>query len=116
MTINDLYRNLFGRGGTTKGSDIDMAEHGRAGGLSTGQPFKYTGNVEHKFLIDRDGQGNPIYIGMAKIGTSTSDPLWQIRKLTFDGSNNVTAIEYAGGTNSFNSIWDSRSDGTYTYS
>lgn len=40
-SISDLYRMLFGREGTEKGSDIDMSEHGRAGGLSTGQPFKH---------------------------------------------------------------------------
>jgi len=40
MTISDLYRTLFGREGTTKGTDIDMSEHGRIGGVSTGQGFK----------------------------------------------------------------------------
>jgi len=38
----DYYRSLFGRKGTTRGADIDMSEHGRVGGVSTGQPFKFT--------------------------------------------------------------------------
>ena len=43
--ITDLYYQLFGRAGTTKGSDIDMAEHGRVGGVSTGQPFKFVSSI-----------------------------------------------------------------------
>ena len=42
MTITDLYRLLFGREGTAKGTDIDMSEHGRVGGISSGQAFKHT--------------------------------------------------------------------------
>lgn len=42
MQITDLYKQLFGRKGPAEGNVIDMAEHGRVGGLSTGQPFKYT--------------------------------------------------------------------------
>ena len=46
MIINDLYRKLFGREGTEKGTDIDMSEHGRVGGLSTGQAFKHTAIID----------------------------------------------------------------------
>jgi len=46
--INDLYRQLFGRSGTNKGTDVEMSEHGRVGGLSTGQPFK------HSSIVDKD--------------------------------------------------------------
>lgn len=42
MQITDLYKQLFGRKGPADGNVIDMSEHGRVGGLSTGQPFKYT--------------------------------------------------------------------------
>lgn len=41
MDIADLYMRLFGRGKIADGSVIDMSEHGRVGGLSTGQPFKF---------------------------------------------------------------------------
>lgn len=66
--------------------------------------------------IEYDGSSNPIYIGIAAPGVLNGDSYWQIRKLTFDGNNNVTAIQYASGTSNFDKIWDSRSDGTYTYS
>ena len=64
--------------------------------------------------IERDGQGNPIYIGIASPGTATSEPYWQIRKLTFDGQNNVTEIKYSSGSSNFDSIWDDR--GSLSYS
>jgi hypothetical protein len=66
--------------------------------------------------IEYDGQSNPIYIGLASPGTLTSETNWQIRKLTFDGQNNVTAIEYADGTPSFTKEWDERTTGGYVYS
>lgn len=57
---------------------------------------------------------NPIYIGLAQPGAATSDNVWQIRKLTFDGSGNVTVIQYANGNSSFSNIWDNR--GSLSYS
>lgn len=69
-------------------------------------------------LIDYVGGTNPIYIGKAQPGTATSDPLWQICKLTFDVNNNVTAIQYAIGAasayGSFDYIWDNRASLTYS--
>ena len=64
--------------------------------------------------IERDGSSNPIYLGIASPGTPTSSSLWQIRKLTFDGGNNVTAIQFAGGTANFNSVWDDRASLSYS--
>lgn len=68
------------------------------------------------FRLEYDGNNNPIYLGLAAPGTATSDTLWQIRKLTFDGNNNVTAIQYADGTPSFTKEWDERTTGGYVYS
>lgn len=41
MTLTDLYPQLFGKSHLQDGNVIDMAEHGRVGGLSTGQGVKY---------------------------------------------------------------------------
>lgn len=57
---------------------------------------------------------NPVYVGSATPGSATSAASWQIRKLTFDGNNNVTAIQYAGGTPAFNQIWDNRASLSYS--
>jgi hypothetical protein len=46
VTTIDIYKRLFGRKGIADGNVIDMAEHGRVGGVSTGQPFKFVSNIE----------------------------------------------------------------------
>jgi len=57
--------------------------------------------------------GNPIYVGLAEPGTATTAAYWQITKLTYDGSNNCTAVEYAEGSWAFEYTWSLRA--TYTY-
>lgn len=64
--------------------------------------------------IEYDGNSNPIYLGQATPGTATSVALWQIRKLTFDGNSNVTAIKYANGSSNFDAVWDDH--GSLSYS
>jgi hypothetical protein len=63
--------------------------------------------------IERDGSGNPIYIGLASPGTTASESFWQIKKLTFNGSNDVTDIEYADGNPNFDNVWNDRASLTY---
>ena len=58
--------------------------------------------------------GNPVYIGRAAPGTLTSAAAWQIQKLTYDVNDNVTAIQFAGGTNDYNQIWTSRAALVYS--
>jgi len=43
--ITSLYKLLFGRTAMADGDVINMAEHGRVGGISTGQPFKFTSTI-----------------------------------------------------------------------
>ena len=64
--------------------------------------------------IDYSGGSNPIYIGIASPGTATSENKWQIKKLTFDGNNNITSIAYAGGAPDFNQIYDDRASLSYS--
>lgn len=115
MTITDLYRQLFGRSGTTKGSDIDMAEHGRVGGLSTGTGFKTVFTLSPTITeLDYVSGTNPIYIGVAVANSATSAAVWQIKKLTYDGNDNPTSILAAGGTTEYNQVWDDRASLTYS--
>lgn len=113
VNITDIYRLLFGRSGTNKASDVDIAEHGRAGGDPIKQPFKFTSGVKYKLKIERDGQGNPKYLGFTNPGVLESETGWQICFLTFDGQNNVTDLQYADGSTEYNFVWDDRA--TYTY-
>jgi len=109
--INDLYQQLFGRKGIADGNVIDMAEHGRVGGVSTGQPFKFTRKVDEKILID-EVDNDTIYLGKAKIGASTSDSVWQIQKIVTSGT--VTQILYADGDDNFDNKWTERTELTYS--
>lgn len=45
MAITDLYKLLFGKEHIQDGDVISMSEHGRVGGVSTGQGFKYSSLV-----------------------------------------------------------------------
>lgn len=96
-TLNDIYRILFGRSGTTKGSDIDMAEHGRAGGDSSGQPFKFTDTVDYAVKITEDGTDT--YIGVAKVATAESTAGWKCLKISESGSD--TLITWADGNEDY---------------
>lgn len=77
----------------------------RVSGYDFGSPhtqkFEYSGD-------------NVIYIGKADPGTATSEAKWSIQKLTYDGSNHCTDIQWADGTNVFDKVWDSRT--SYSYS
>lgn len=62
----------------------------------------------HTLLCDYVGGTNPIYIGITVAGHATSEPTWQIRKVAYDGNNNITSILYSNGSQAFNAIWDNR--------
>lgn len=64
-------------------------------------------------LIEYSG-GNPVYIGRAAPGTATSAAAWQIQKLTYDADDNVTAVQFAGGANDYDQIWDNRAALSYS--
>jgi hypothetical protein len=68
---------------------------------------------------DATGGPNLIYIGIARPGALTSNPVWQIRKLAYDANNNVISMTYAQNPAAdaiaeFEFIWDNRAG--YTYS
>lgn len=109
--IVDLYRLLFGRSAMSNGSVIDMAEHGRAGGVSTGQGFKIGKNVEELTYIDVP-TSSITYIGNALTGTATTAATWLIKKIVVTG--NVTSITYADGNSNYDNVWDDRGSLTYT--
>jgi len=64
--------------------------------------------------LEYDASNNPIYLGFAAPGTLAATAKWQIRYLTFDASNNITSVTYAGGTPDFDKKWRLRGD--YIYS
>jgi hypothetical protein len=61
-------------------------------------------------IIDESTEGT-VYIGYAERGSTTSQPVWRIKKIiTING---ITTIGYVSGKLNFNYIWDNRA--TYTY-
>ncbi len=99
ITTNDLYRKLFGRSGTNKGTDIDMSEQGRVGGVSTGQPFKFTDAVNYEIKLTESG--NYIYIGYAVPGTPESEAAWKVMRID---STSGMKITWADNDTNFDNI------------
>jgi len=58
-------------------------------------------------LISYTPAGYVEYIGYALPGTATTAAKWQIRKLTYTGTN-VISIQFASSTTKFDKIWDNR--------
>mgnify|MGYP001558684971 CR=1 FL=1 len=61
---------------------------------------------------------NLIYAGSARPGASTAEAVWQIRRMTYDASNNITAIEWPVNSDGavsadFEFIWNNRAALTY---
>ena len=61
-----------------------------------------------------DASNNLQYLGKAFNGTAQSDALWQIKKLSYDASNNLTDIQLEGGNAQFDAIWDNRAALSYS--
>lgn len=111
MALSDVYHRLFGKEHLKDGDVISLSEHGRSGGISTGQGFKFSKDVDEVTLID-EVSDTVTYIGKAAVGTATSVESWQIKKITISGT--LTSIQYAFGSPEYSFEWDERAN--YTYS
>ena len=112
MTVIDVYRQLFGRKGPVGGTVIDMAEHGRAGGLSTKQGFKYINDVKEAVQVaEKSGDSNILYVGKAAIGSLTSAEVWQIMKVD---ETSGTIVTYADGDDNYDNEFDEREALSYS--
>lgn len=109
-SLNSLYRQLFGKNAPKDASVVEVAEHGRAGGLSTGQGFKFTRGIDEKILID-EADENTTYIGKSKLDGNTANEEWQIRRIQVSGT--VTAFSFADGSDNYDKEWDERVNYTY---
>jgi hypothetical protein len=91
------------------------------------RPFKYGPMDRREFIVNNgelsiatqnDANGNPIYIGKAKVGTLTSESKWQISKQTYDASQSLTRKEWpqndGKASSEYEFVWDDRL--TFTYS
>jgi len=69
--------------------------------------------VESDILISVDGSDNIEYVGFAAPGTVEGAADWSIRKLSYDGSDNLVSVRYADGMATFNKVWTSRAGYAY---
>lgn len=97
--MSDPYQNLTGKNHIKDASVLEMAEHGRAGGVSTGQGFKYVADVENAMKVTISG--SITYIGIAKVGSSEASAVWQCKKI--DTATGVV-ITWADGNAGFDNV------------
>ena len=74
----------------------------------------YGGEGAFQVQIDYDGGTNPIYVGFSTPGAAGTDTTWKIMKLTWDGNDNPTEMQFADQTSAFTKAWDSRAGYDYT--
>lgn len=82
------------------------------------QVFIYT-NGELAVRIENDADGNPIYVGKAKVGTTDGESKWQISFLEYDGNGFLDTITWpqddsGKASTNYEFEWDERA--AYTYS
>lgn len=75
-------------------------------------------NSETMILCQNDANGNCIYLGRAKVGSSINDPVWQISFHTYDASGSLISKLWPQNSTGAESteyefIWANRL--TYTY-
>lgn len=54
-----------------------------------------------------------VYAGFAPPGASESDALWVVKKYSYDGSDNLVKITFAGGSKAFDKTWSDRAGYSY---
>jgi hypothetical protein len=74
--------------------------------------------LDESFFGDYQGGLNLIYKCFARPGADLSAPVWQIAKLTYDGNNNVTRIQWplnddGLASNQYEFVADDRTSYTY---
>ncbi len=91
------------------------------------RPFKFGARDRREFIVEdaevalqaqNDVNGNPIFLGRAKVGTPTSEAKWQIRAIAYDGAQGVTDVTWpenneGNPSGDYEFEWDLRA--TYTF-
>ena len=101
VKITELYRLIFGRSKLYGGDVISMAEHGRVGGDSSKQPYKFVDYPDYTVKITESG--NYTYIAFAPPGTALSAASWKAFRID---ETSGFLLEFADG----NPNYDNRAD------
>jgi len=70
-------------------------------------------NSEMNILCENDADGNPIYIGRAKVGSVTNKAVWQISFHTYDTNGSLLSKTWpensiGGNSTEYEFIWNDR--------
>lgn len=92
------------------------------------RPFKFGERDRRVFIVENsevalraenDSNGNPIFLGRAKVGTLDSNSKWQIRAIAYDAEQGVTDVTWpqndeGNASSEFEFIWDDRAILTFS--
>jgi len=92
------------------------------------RPFKFGARDRREFIVQdgevsiraqNDANGNAIYLGRAKVGSATSDAVWQISLQAYDANNSLTSRTWpqndeGNASTEYEFIWDDRATLTYS--
>ena len=111
LTVKQGFRIVYIE--TTEDTELNVwASTDTETELKTNRPDKI--NVDSKrytTAIEYDVNENPIYLGVAPIGSAKTDEKWRLKKITYDVNENPTAVEFA--SDKFDKKWDSRASYDY---
>jgi hypothetical protein len=63
--------------------------------------------------VEYDGSNNAIYVGRAFPGVLATSALWQIFKMEYNSSGNMTTLRWADKNDAFDKIWNNRTSYNY---
>ncbi len=116
--------HLFSTRGTTElpiSAEDFMTNAGANRPLSYGEKDRrtyITYKSEMEIRCQNDGNGNPIYIGRARVGTAESEDKWQISFHTWDANDSLLSKQWplddlGAASCDYEFVWDDR--GSYVY-
>lgn len=95
---------------------------------SINRPFKFGARDRREFIVSNgeiairaqnDGNGNPLYLGFAKVGTLNSEAKWQISFHVWDGNDSLTSRTWpqnasSNASSEYEFVWNDRTSQTYS--
>ena len=109
--------NLQGRQGASGkgggGASFGTVPVGNVSGLYEWLLINYPLGEDMPYTQLVDTVGDIKYIGQADPGSSQSDPVWRIKRITFLADGDIETM-WANGASNFDRVWDSRLTETYS--